>query len=693
MRTPNIVSAAVTVGAVLLLPPGSQAINTLPWLLADFCGHLPYGTMLQAAAFSSPASPDTPTLPCAPAPTSYHRIPQATDIGDLSVDLAVGADPSGSALCYVYNDIPEAPVIRVQRGHRLTVRLANTLHDTGPFNTQNCLLQIFVNGGACAEPEQGFQSAPGPDDGFYPIQANVPHLADGTTNLHVHGLVVSPRPCHDEVLRSTIYPANWGGPVSRLLPCQGAPNELTYTYDIPADHPEGLYWYHTHRHGETEASTMLGLVGPIVIEGPDDARRTAMGVGDDVMVIHDVPFIDPAGAGTPAQVMAQHRAASNRASQRGPIMPAADPRIDVVNEIGCAPGAPDTGGPEITHLTLNGAAVPELPDGAFPPDNTVLTKTMQPGQTEIWRILNASADTAVSPNLSVVQDGVTTVLPLEVLARDGVPVQDDAGYPFMQTIDTTSTPVLLAPANRLEILVHAPPPGATLYLHSSQIRTGCAGFSAPARRLLRVVSNGRPVAPVADAALAPSDIDAYYTHILDQTPPVQRVLAFTEYLRGFTTAHSTWVGSAPPLEDVNTAAPDFFLTQIAYSTDPTLQPVIKPFDMSSLRPDLVVNLNGAESITEEWVIQNYTLENHAFHIHQIHFRDISAGGRDPQNSPLLDTINVPPAANVNGVPGTPGQRTLLMTFGRAQIGEFVFHCHLLGHEDAGMMQKIRVVAD
>jgi FtsP/CotA-like multicopper oxidase with cupredoxin domain len=422
-----------------------------------------------------------------------------------------------------------------------------------------------------------------------------------------------------------------------------------------------------------------------------------MGVGDDVLVIHDVPFTAPAGTGTPpparAQVMAQHRMASNHTAQHGPAVPGADPRIDVANEIGCAADAPDTGGPEVTHLTLNGAAVPEQPDGTFPSDDAVLTKTMQPNQTEIWRILNASADTAISPTLSMVQDGVTTVLPLEVLARDGVPVQDDAGYPFLQTIDTTRKPVLLAAANRLEILVHAPPPGATLYLDSSQIRTGCAAFATPARRLLRVVSGGQPVAPVADAALAPADIDAYYTHILDQTPPVQRVFAFTEYLRGFTTAHSTWVGPAPPPEDVNTAAPDFFLTQIANSTDPTLQPVIKPFDMSSLKPNVVVHLNGAASVTEEWVVQNYTLENHAFHMHQIHFRDISGGDRDPQNSPLLDTVNVPFAANVNGVPGTPGQTTLLMTFTRAQIGEFVFHCHILGHEDLGMMQKIRVVAD
>jgi FtsP/CotA-like multicopper oxidase with cupredoxin domain len=293
----------------------------------------------------------------------------------------------------------------------------------------------------------------------------------------------------------------------------------------------------------------------------------------------------------------------------------------------------------------------------------------------------------------MVQDGVTTILPLQVLARDGVPVADDQGYPFMQTIDTTSKPVLLSAANRLEILVHAPPAGATLYLDSGQIRTGCAAFAAPARRLLRVVSGGQPVASVPDAALAPADRDAYYNNILNQTPSVQRVFAFTEYLRGFTTAHSNWDGPAPPPEAVDAAFPDFFLTQIASTADPALQPVIKPFDMSSLRPDVVVHLNGADSVTEQWTIQNYALENHAFHIHQIHFRDISSGGRDPQGSPLLDTVNVVPAENANGVPGAPGQVTLLMTFTRAQIGEFVFHCHILGHEDNGMMQKLRVVDD
>ena len=45
--------------------------------------------------------------------------------------------------------------------------------------------------------------------------------------------------------------------------------------------------------------------------------------------------------------------------------------------------------------------------------------------------------------------------------------------------------------------------------------------------------------------------------------------------------------------------------------------------MHTLRPDLVMHLHGAQSVTEEWTMQNYTLEYHAFHIHQTHFRDVS----------------------------------------------------------------------
>jgi FtsP/CotA-like multicopper oxidase with cupredoxin domain len=684
----RVFSVAAVFG-ILLFSPDSQAINSAPWFLAAICGGLHVDGQIQRAAAAATVAP---LVPCGPAPTGYHRVQAASGTGDVSVDLGVSSDESGSSACFVYNNIPEAPVIRVQRGQTLAVRLTNGLADTGPAATQNCLLQTFVGGGDCTEPEQGLVAQPGADGSYYPIQANVPHLADGTINLHVHGMVVSPRPCHDEVLKSTIYPINWGGSVTKPLPCQAAPNELTYTYDIPADHPEGLYWYHMHRHGQAEASTMLGLVGAIVVEGPDDARRAAMGVGDDVLVIHDVPIMEQK-ASEPPQPMPSRAHILSRTRHQHDAQPGPDPRIDTANEVTCGPDDPDTGGPEVTTLTLNGAAVPENPDGSFPADTVALTKSMQPNQTEVWRILNASANTPIRPRLMLVQNGVSTDLPLQVLARDGVPVADDHGYPTTEVIDTTAGPVMLDPANRLEILVHAPPVGATLYLDSGTVAPGCAGDGIPARRLLRVVSAGQPVsAPVPDAALAPTDPDMYWTHILDSVPSVQRVFAFTEYPHSFTAAQSTWVGQAPQPGQFNPGATDFYLTQIDSNVDLNLSPVIKPFDMHSLQPDVVVHLHGTSSATEEWTIQNYTLELHAFHMHQIHFRDVSAG-TDPMSAPLLDTVNVPPAANVNGTPGTPGQTKIRLTFTKAQIGEFVFHCHVLEHEDAGMMQKIRVVAD
>jgi hypothetical protein len=124
---------------------------------------------------------------------------------------------------------------------------------------------------------------------------------------------------------------------------------------------------------------------------------------------------------------------------------------------------------------------------------------------------------------------------------------------------------------------------------------------------------------------------------------------------------------------------------------------IRPFDPHTLRPDVVVHLNGRDSVTEEWTVQNYTLEIHDFHMHQIHFRDVTNG--DDNRTPVLDTVNVPPAVRGAStepgvdVPTTPGFVRLRMKFTRASIGEFVFHCHILSHEDKGMMQKVRVVAD
>jgi hypothetical protein len=61
---------------------------------------------------------------------------------------------------------------------------------------------------------------------------------------------------------------------------------------------------------------------------------------------------------------------------------AIDPKIDRANIGSCPTGSPDTGGPSVTRLTLNGALVNET--AAFPPpDDKVLVKTMKAGEKQL----------------------------------------------------------------------------------------------------------------------------------------------------------------------------------------------------------------------------------------------------------------------------------------------------------------------
>lgn len=656
---------------------------------ASICGQLrrDVAEAQRAAFIAETALP--PVARCAPVPTGYADPPSVGGAGDVSVSLKVGYDRATNRLCYTGDKLPSAPVIRVRAGQRLTVGVQNTLRDPGPAHQRNCVIQTFVEGGAC-DPRPHPPSRPGADGAFYPIQAALPHPADGSTNLHVHGLLVPPRACSDEVLRSVIYPANFAGPTLPALPCQTSPSQLTYSYDLPADHPAGLYFYHTHVHGEAEAASMMGLVGAIVVENADDDARAALGVTDRVLVVGDHPRRQPSASAVvlPARPMRVRLAGVQQEAD------GADPRIDRANEAVCATGDPDSGGEEVTTLTLNGAEVPEAAQGGVVDDSRLLSTTMQPGQRQVWRILNAAADTYIAPRLVLSQNGTRRVLPLEVMARDGVRLTHGSGLPRLVSFDVVRQPLLLAPANRLEIVVHAPPAGGTLYLESDQVNPGCAGDGDPARRLLRVTAMGDAVPA---GAADDSDIvgrvkvrDAVAP--AGTTPAVRRTFALTEYGRDFTVAHTDFPQGGPKGNQFDPDATDFYITQIAASDGQAGQPGIVPFMDHTLTPQVTVHLNGAQSVTEEWTIENYTLEIHAFHIHQMHFRDVT-GVEPATGRPLLDVINVPPAANLNGQPGTPGRVKLLMTFRRYQIGEFVYHCHVLEHEDNGMMGKVRVVAN
>jgi FtsP/CotA-like multicopper oxidase with cupredoxin domain len=128
--------------------------------------------------------------------------------------------------------------------------------------------------------------------------------------------------------------------------------------------------------------------------------------------------------------------------------------------------------------------------------------------------------------------------------------------------------------------------------------------------------------------------------------------------------------------------------------------------------------NHAGSHTQLWVLNNQTQNLHNFHIHQMKFRLATAkdlaghfvappaaahtcGQSDCTDAPNYDLYDDQTAADVDPgksrlwhdtIPMPPGQRVfLVMSFdARQQIGRFVFHCHILKHEDKGLMAPIEV---
>ena len=111
-------------------------------------------------------------------------------------------------------------------------------------------------------------------------------------------------------------------------------------------------------------------------------------------------------------------------------------------------------------------------------------------------------------------------------------------------------------------------------------------------------------------------------------------------------------------------------------------------------PPAVITTQGS---VEKWIIKNIAQENHEFHMHQIHFlvrsqNHFEVNGSQQAasaNDQYLDMIEVP---FWDGNPSHPYPSvTLRMDFRGPDIGDFVYHCHILGHEDNGMMAIIRVV--
>ena len=409
---------------------------------------------------------------------------------------------------------------------------------------------------------------------------------------------------------------------------QPGEDPFVYRFRIPANEPPGLYWYHPHIHGMARVQVLGGASGALVVEGTERANPRLAGLAERVFIIRDQELLNPDA--TPVQT-----------DSMPPPMVMRDAEGDVLN-------SGTGGGKPAKDLSINFVSV------AYPGYVPAVIK-LRPSERQLWRILNASAITYL--DLQLLIDGQLQAL--GVVALDGVPINESGA---------TDEPILwqshalIPPAGRIEIVVKGPAEGVKASLVTRTVDTGPAGENDPTRPLATVM--GDPAAPPARTRLdaAPQPLVRGGLPWLGKVPPVRtRTLYFSERARDPAAANSPT---------------DFFITVDGR------QP--KLFDPNSKTPDIVVR----QGDVEDWIIENRTQELHDFHIHQLHFMLVDWNGIPLEEPYLRDTVNV---AYWDGTSAQYPSVRLRMDFrGPNVVGNFLYHCHLLEHEDGGMMGLIRV---
>ena len=279
---------------------------------------------------------------------------------------------------------------------------------------------------------------------------------------------------------------------------------------------------------------------------------------------------------------------------------------------------------------------------------------MSPGANEFWRVGNVSADTIL--DLELRYNG--RAQPLKLVSLDAVPLGSQDGTRQGKLFQVKH--ILIPPAGRAEFIVRAPlqkQDRKSAVLVTRIVDTGPDGDVDPERPLATIVATDTKAA----------------THTSRPAVPGAPTPAWQQRFEGLDTARVT-AQRKLYFSELN-AQNQFFIT--VDGDVPSL------FDPNA--PPAIITTQGA---VEDWTIENRALENHEFHIHQIHFKLLARDGVAVPASQrqFLDTVDIPYWTGSGPFPSV----TVRMDFRGPDLGDFVYHCHILEHEDLGMMAIIRV---
>jgi FtsP/CotA-like multicopper oxidase with cupredoxin domain len=373
------------------------------------------------------------------------------------------------------------------------------------------------------------------------------------TNLHTHGFHVSPSGNSDNVFLQ-IDPGK----------------NFDYKYDLPADHPAGTYWYHSHLHMYTDDQVFGGQFGMIKIRGEFDELPGIKGLPEKVIILSQTEIKD------------------------GAIVEGA--KSSLSNQV----------------TLVNGQLEP--------------TVDIAPGELQRWRILNAAV---VFYELSLDDQ------PLVVVATDGNSLTEPRSL----------EQVMLGPGMRIDVLVRGGASGTTPALQSSS-------FDSYGQYWESMVPVPEPVVHLAVKGSPPAT----------KAKIPKKLLPMNDLRKAKIDCRRTfWLEEREPRGVGPNEKYSYYINGSMF--DPTM-----------------VDQRMALGSTEEWVFINKTYEPHPLHIHVNPFQIVEVNGKPSKDNGYRDTAIVPPFGSLT-------IRHQFLDF----TGKFVMHCHILFHEDHGMMQSLEVV--
>jgi FtsP/CotA-like multicopper oxidase with cupredoxin domain len=413
-----------------------------------------------------------------------------------------------------------------------------------------------------------------------------------TTNLHTHGLHVSPK-CNSDNVFVDVEPQ-----------CR-----FSFEFKIPESHPAGTFWYHPHVHGSTAIQVSSGAEGALIIRGKFDEVPGLRGAGEDILLFQQIPYkCNFADAADWKCTKDQIGLVEDFGQQFGPKKWQASGRF----------------------TTVNGLVQPVI--------------KMRPEEVRRWRLIHGGVrERLVVAVGQKAGDGFSPLSGwLNLIALDGLPTGD------VKAVGS----VKLDPGYRADVLARAPKTPGTYYLldePSAPLLTapdvdekqvaGAVPEPEPRKVLAVIVVEGNPCS--------------------DRSNPCHASLPQAADLKPFrlpSVTDAEIAGRQPQKVYFDISGGKFKVCDQEF--DPKMEPRKLEFGKA-----------------DEWIVASSNVAGHPFHIHVNPFEVIEPSGERYWK----DTLFVDAGTTVK-------LRTRYETFD----GDFVLHCHILDHEDQGMMETVRI---